>query len=460
MEAAIVTLADQLLPAHGMPRNPVKARAVLAAHLARRAWDGLRAGEGAIHAARRAVGDAVLIEVTARTFGVGSIIRGAHGLFPHIFLPEYHGPHFAEAVRRSVLPLRGPNIAYFSITGACPCHCEYCFAGAGGKQSPDLGDDVVLRVAGAIAAERIPLVNISGGEPLTHYARLLKAVRTLSAGCEVRMFTTGIGLTDARLVELQAAGLKGLFVSLDGDDPEAFDRARGRPGAFDAAVDALRLAASRDVLTFVNCVVSRAAFPTERDVERFLRFVESVDPRVVVNFLPQLATGRGTDADSFRSPGECHPVAERIVGVARRLERPITMLFGAVDYFMGCVGAGGKLLNIDIQGNVTVCISKASLGNVLVEPFADIYQRFLEHCGRLKVGFFCCKVGDASDGTVLAEAASEIALREFYDEKPDAAWQQVLDRHGWLLAKLYPEESPKTSFQGTNVASRGLPLSR
>ncbi|MEI8257197.1 MAG: radical SAM protein, partial [Deltaproteobacteria bacterium] len=441
---AAVTITDHLLPAHGMPRSGAAARAILAAHLARRAWRGLRAGEGAIHAARRAVGDAVLLEVTAQTFGVGSIIRGRQGLFPHIFMPEYHGPHFAEAVRRTVMPLRGPNIAYFSLTGACPCHCEYCFAGAGGAKSPDLGDEVVLRVADAIAAQRIPLVNISGGEPLTRYARLLAAVRALSAGCEVRMFTTGIGLTERRLAELQDAGLKGLFVSLDGADREAFDRARGLQGAFDAAVAALRLAASRDVLTFVNCVVSRSAFPDERDVERFLKFVEAIDPRVVVNFLPQLSTGRGTDADSFRAPDECHPVAERIVGAARRLGRPVTMLFGAVDYFMGCVGAGGKLLNIDINGNVTVCISKAAIGNVLEEPFADIYQRFLARCGRLKVGFFCCKVGDEGDGSILGAPASEAALNEFYEEKPDALWQKVLDRHGWLLARLYPAEAPNT----------------
>lgn len=424
-----------------MPTSLLASRAILGAHLARRALRGVRDGEGAGHSVRRALGDAVVMEVTARTFGAGSIIRGRHGLFPHIFLPEYHGPHFAEAILRTVMPLRGPNIAYFSLTGACPCHCDYCFAGAGGPKSADLGDDVVLRVAEALAAQRIPLVNISGGEPLTRYPRLLRAVRALSAGCEVRMFTTGIGLTSRRLTELRSAGLKGLFVSLDGEDPEAFDRARGLPGAFEAAAAALRLAASHDVLTFVNCVVSRTAFPAERDVERFLRFVEAIDSRVVVNFLPQLSTGRGADADSFNAPEECDAAAERITRTARRLGRPITMLFGAVDTFMGCVGAGGKLLNIDIEGNVTVCISKASLGNVLEEPFDLIYQRFLERCSRLKVGFFCCKVGHQGDGAVISPSASAAALREFYAEKPDAVWQQVLDRHGWLLARLYPAET-------------------
>lgn len=431
-------LTDRLLSPHGMPRSALLARALLAGHVSREAVRSVRRGTRLTAAARRALGDALLLEITARTFGTSSIIRGPHGLFPHIFMPDYHGAHFAEAVRRAVFPHRGPNIVYFSLTGACPCHCDYCFARAGGDEKSDLGDDVVLRVAGAIAAQRVPLVNLSGGEPLTHFERLKRVVRALSQGCEVRLFTTGIGLTAARLSELRYAGLKGLFVSLDGDNAVAFDKVRGRPGCFDAAISALKLAASRDVLTFVNSVVGRSSFPNERAVTRFLQFVESIDPRIVINFLPQLATGRGADADSFASPADCHPVAERIVTTARRLGRPVTMLFGQVDTFMGCVGAGGKLLNVDIAGNVTVCISRAAVGNVLAEPFDDIYRRFREQCARLKVGFFCCKVGKSGGAGVLSPHDSEAALQEFYGEKPDATWQRVLDRYGPLLAHLYP----------------------
>lgn len=428
-----------ILPSHGMPRNGLAARALLATHVSQEVWRGLRSGAGLTHSVRRALGDAILLEMTTRNFGTGSILRGRHGLFPHIFMPEYHGPHFAEAVRRAVLPARGPNIVYFSLTGACPCHCDYCFAGAGGEKSPDLGDEAVLEVAKAVAKEKVPLVNVSGGEPLSRYRRLVKAVGELSKGSEVRMFTTGIGLTSERLEELQAAGLKGVFVSLDGEDPVAFDKVRGKEGAFDAAVAALRLAASRDALTFVNSVVNKSAFPEARDVERFLSFVEGIDARIVVNFIPQLATGRGADADSFATPAECEEVAERIVATARRMGRPIAMLFGRVDEFMGCVGAGGKLMNIDIAGNVTVCISRAAIGNVLEEPFAEIYRRFRERCARLKVGFFCCQVGEAGDGEVLGEAESARALAEFYGEKPDAVWQRILDRYGWILSRIYPE---------------------
>lgn len=420
-----------------MPKGALVSRAVLAAHITRKAWARVRRGEASpLRSAAGMFADAIALETARLTFGPQSMVRGPHGLFPHVFLPDYGGPRFDEAVLRLLDPGRGPNVLYYSLTGTCPCHCEYCFAGAG-AEGRDLGDTVVLDVARAVAKARIPLVNLSGGEPFVHFERLREAVRILSAGCEVRVFTTGIGMSAPRLRELREAGLKGVFVSLDTDDAALVDRTRGRVGAFDAAVRALRIAADENVLTFINSVVDRRRFADRESVARFLRFVEGIDPRIVVNFLPQLAAGRGVASDSFRTPQECEPVAERIVSTARELGRPVCMLFGRVDTFMGCVGAGGRLMNVDIAGNVTVCISRAALGNVLEEPFEAIYDRFRRTCTRLKVGFFCCLAGEGGDRAVLPFESSVELLGRFYARNEDADWQRVRERVGPFLARAY-----------------------
>ena len=422
----------------GMPAGPLRSRGLLAGEVVARALANLRTRQPLGQVARSALAEAIFLEIAHRTFGPASMIRQEHGFFPHIFMPDYRGPAFDEAVRRIVLPGRGPNILYFSLTGVCPCHCEYCFAGAGGAATDLLDDASVLDVARKVAALRVPLVNISGGEPLTRYDRLLQTVRLLQVGSEVRMFTTGFGLTDARLSELRRAGLKGVFVSLDTDVRALFDAARGKEGSFDAAVAALRLCSRAGMLTFVNCVVDRARFATREDIAAFLRFVEGIDPRIVVNCLPQLATGRGAEADSFRAPEECDGLAELIVQTAQELGRPVTMLFGTVDRFIGCPGAGGKLMNIDIAGNVTVCISRAGLGNLLEEPFEDIYARFVEACRELRVGFFCCDVGERGDGELLDRAASRAAIQGFYERTEPATWQRMTDRLGWFFDRLLP----------------------
>jgi len=385
----------------------------------------------------KAAAEVLALDTALRYLGTKSVVRGQRDFFPHVLMPEYRSPQFDEAVRRLVLPARGPNILFFSLTDACPSKCEYCFAGSGGRAPDDIGDDAAFAVAEAVAESGIPLVNISGGEPLSRYRRVVKTVEILSPCCEVRLFTSGIGLTGARLAQLSQAGLRGVFVSLDTDDAERFDRARGIPGAFTAAVDALKMCARAKMPTFVNCVVDRERFAHRDDVERFLRFVEGIDPSIVIRFLPLLATGRGKHADSFRDPAECEAVADRITATAEELGRPIAMLFGRVDAFIGCPGAGGKLMNIDGAGNVTVCISRAALGNVLEEPFANIYERFVTRCRRLQVGFFCCDVGERADAPDLLDpAASQRALERFYAKSQDADWQRALDRYGWLLRRL------------------------
>ncbi|MBI2378231.1 MAG: radical SAM protein [Deltaproteobacteria bacterium] len=429
------------IPEVGMPASRPKVRLVIGAHIAKKGMRGAFRGEALTRVLLNALSEAIFFEMAFRNFGPASMIRGLHGFFPHIFMPDFHGPHFDEALQRIVFSKKGPNILYFSLTGSCPCRCEYCFAGAGGAQADDIGDAAALSVATSVARLRIPLVNISGGEPLSRYSRLLKTVRALSAGSEVRMFTSGIGLTQGRLHELREAGLKGLFVSLDGDDPKAFDHARRTPGAFDAAVNALTLSAREDMLTFINCVVDRTRFRDREQIVSFLRFVEKIDPRIVVNFLPQLATGRGADAVSFDRPDQCDELAQRIVSTAESIGRPVSMLFGKVDRFIGCPGAGGKLMNVDISGNMTVCISKASLGNILREPFEVIYERFVSHCRRLKVGFFCCDVSKESDGGLLDLSESREALDQFYARSEDADWQRILDRYGWLFRRLFEKRA-------------------
>ena len=433
---------------HGMPRGPIRARALVGAHIARKAFDDVTLKHAPLtEVLRNAFGHLVFLEMARRNMGPESIIRGKHGFFPHIFMPSYHGSHFDEAMMRLAFPKLGPNILYFSITGACPCSCEYCFARAGGE-AVDVGHEPTLRVAREIAAQNVPLVNISGGEPLSRFERLVESVRILSKSSEVRMFTSGIGLNDARLSQLEGAGLTGVFVSLDTTNPDEFDRARGYRGAFAAATRGLARCAEADMLTFINCVVGPSRFKDDSEIAAFLDFVAQIDARIVVNFLPQLATGRGSSADSFRHPSECEGVADRIIAVARNKGQPVGMLFGPVDRYMGCPGAGGKLLNVDIEGNVTVCISRASLGNILDEPFETIYGRYVQRCHRLKVGFFCSEVSSSSDDELLAPAQSQAALERFFRDLPDSEWQRTLDRFGWLLHRLAPpartrESAPK-----------------
>ena len=368
------------------------------------------------------------MEAALRTFGPRGMFRVGDAFYPLFLLPDFHGPHFDEALRRLLLPGRGPFVVHLAVTGVCPSRCVYCYASAGGADAPDLGDDRLLDVARAIAREGVPLIVLSGGEPLSRFDRLVKLVDILAPHSEVRIATSGVGLTSARAAQLRDAGLTALAVSLDSDDPTSVNTSRGYRRAFDAATDALRCSAQAGLITLVTTVVDRASFRTPAEVDRFLRFIRDIHPTLLVNFLPRFASGRAVSSGGFCSPAEYAPVAAVIGRTIRDRGYRANVFLEPLELLMGCVGGGRRQLNVDIRGNVTACISGAGFGNVVDESFETLSARFASEGARLKRGFFCATVGDrADDGDVLSADESFRALDDFYATHPDTLFQRVLD---------------------------------
>ncbi len=416
-----------------VPRARIGTRAVLGVHLAARAWSD----RGRARGLRRSVLRLGFLEAALRTFGGDGMFGEGEAFYPLFLLPDFHGAHFDEALRRLLLPGRGPFAAHLAVTGACPSRCTYCYAAAGGPNPPDLGDERVLAVARALIAKGVPLISLGGGEPLSRFERVVRLVEVLAPSAEVRLATSGVGLDAARAERLKKAGLTALAVSLDSDDAQQVNLSRGYARAFDAAVEALRCSADAGLITLVTSVVDSEGFRTTTDADRFLRFIQTIHPKLIVNFLPKFATGRAASTGGFASPAEYAPVARILARAIREGGYRATVFLDPLEQLMGCVGAGRRQLNVDIRGNVTACISGASFGNLVEEPFDTVYERFRSDGARLKRGFFCASIGDRAGGaTVLDAEASFQALAEFYASHPDTLFQKLLDRAGPQLAWL------------------------
>lgn len=415
-----------------VPRAGPGARLVLTGHLAARAF-GDRSFRQRFRRTLLRIG---FFEAALRTFGRGGMFSAGQAFYPLFLLPDFHGPHFDEALRRLLLPGRGPFAAHLAVTGACPSRCTYCYAAAGGPDAPDLGDARLFAVARALADRGVPLISLGGGEPLARYERLVRLVEILAGAAEVRVATSGVGLTPARASCLKRAGLTALAVSLDSDDPAKVNASRGYARAFEAAVQALRSSADAGLITLVTSVVDRSGFRSPADVDRFLRFLRELHPSLVVNFLPKFATGRAS-LDGFSSPEEYAPIARTIARAIQDGGHRATVFLDPLEHLMGCVGAGRRQLNVDARGNVTACISGASFGNLIDEPFEQVYDRFRAGGARLKRGFFCASIQDRAGGaTVLAPDDSSRAIAEFYSSHPDTVFQRALDAFGAQIADL------------------------
>lgn len=147
------------------------------------------------------------------------------------------------------------------LTYRCPLHCAFCYNPvdyAAHRRELDTDQWIaVLREARALGAAQLGL---SGGEPLLRddLAVLVKEAREL--GFYTNLITSGVGLTDQRLIELKAAGLDHIQLSFQ-DSTQQLNDFLSSTRTFDLK---RRVAASIKAHGFpmvLNCVLHRYNLP-------------------------------------------------------------------------------------------------------------------------------------------------------------------------------------------------------
>jgi cyclic pyranopterin phosphate synthase len=112
-----------------------------------------------------------------------------------------------------------------SVTDRCDLRCIYCAASSFQNQSHEntLRYEEIARVVEAAATLGVTKIRLTGGEPLArlHLDRLVAMLVSIPGIEEISMTTNGTLLTKYA-VELKAAGLKRVNISLDSLKPDKF----------------------------------------------------------------------------------------------------------------------------------------------------------------------------------------------------------------------------------------------
>ncbi|HVA65052.1 MAG TPA: TIGR04053 family radical SAM/SPASM domain-containing protein [Terriglobales bacterium] len=155
---------------------------------------------------------------------------------------------------------RTPMNVYWETTRACPLACRHCRAEAVLAPHPDElttaeASQLLLQIAEF--GDPLPQLILTGGDPLSRpdLLPLLDCARGLGLRVSITPAASP-ALTRERLVQLQAAGVEALGLSLDGSTPARHDRLRGVPGTFDRTLDALLWGRELGFPLQVNSLVS------------------------------------------------------------------------------------------------------------------------------------------------------------------------------------------------------------
>src|SRR5688572_6906105 len=301
-------------------------------------------------------------------------------------------------------PRRDPPgpVVIWNLVRRCNLTCMHCYSISTDIDFPgELSTEEVFRVMEDLKAARVPALILSGGEPL-----LRKNIFEIAALAKALGFYTGLStngtLIDAALADrIATTGFDYVGISLDGLR-DTHDRFRKKAGAFDQALNGIRLCRDRGVKVGMRFTVTQdnaAELPALLDLaeqEGIHKFYVSH-----LNYAGRGNVNRRHDA-AFRTSREAMDlVFERALGHARRGEARefvtgnndadgVYLLHWARKHVLqldenhlrtrlaqwGGNSSGVNVANIDNLGNVhpDTMWWDCTLGNVRNRAFGDIWR--------------------------------------------------------------------------------------
>ena len=138
----------------------------------------------------------------------------------------------------------GP-VVIWNLVRRCNLTCKHCYSISADKNfSGELSTTEVFEVMDDLKAFHVPVLILSGGEPLLRPDIFDIARRAKAMGFYVGLSSNGTLVNEANVAEIAATGFDYVGISLDGLRA-THDKFRRKEGAFDAALNGIRMC--RDV---------------------------------------------------------------------------------------------------------------------------------------------------------------------------------------------------------------------
>ena len=152
------------------------------------------------------------------------------------YMQELHTPLANPRVRQPAGP-----VVIWNLVRRCNLACKHCYSISADIDFPgELSTAEVFRVMDDLRAFRVPVLILSGGEPLLRPDIFDISQRARDMGFYVGLSTNGTLIDPTNIGRIAAVGYDYVGISIDGIR-ETHDRFRQKAGAYDASMRAIRL---------------------------------------------------------------------------------------------------------------------------------------------------------------------------------------------------------------------------
>jgi MoaA/NifB/PqqE/SkfB family radical SAM enzyme len=200
--------------------------------------------------------------------------------------------------------ITGPVTVAWNVTESCNLRCLHCFNNSGPLKKDELTHDEAMRLVDEIIDMGVFNVCVCGGEPMLR-KDLFEIIRRFTDNdIMVSMVSNGWLIDKAAACALSECGVRFLQISIDGTNAESHELLRGRPGAFERAVNAAKHVAETDIELAV------AFCPTRFNIHEFDDYVDMCHQigAKMIRMMPLLSLGR-----TLRNKDKLLPSAEQVI---------------------------------------------------------------------------------------------------------------------------------------------------
>ncbi len=329
----------------------------------------------------------------------------------------------------------GPVVVW-NITNKCNFKCKHCYSSATQDEgAEEFSFEMVKKVIDDLGDMRVPVILLSGGEPLMREDLFEIIEYITNKGIKVSLSTNGSLITKEIAKKLKDLGISYVGISLDGNQ-KTNDYFRGIEGAYDQIIKGIENCKAVGQKVGLRFTLQKKNYKEVKDI---LSLIENMDiPRIC--FYHLVPSGRGKSiAGDMLSPSENKGVMDTLYEYVKEnidkdsWEKEILTVANYTDGIYvylkekdilqqekiinrlknnGGNRSGGAIANIDYKGNVYPDqFSRAhSLGNVKEMPFSQIWKEnsFLEELRnrkeKIKGRCSTCKWLELCNGNLRARA--------------------------------------------------------
>jgi len=175
-----------------------------------------------------------------------------------------------------IKPARKPAapVVIWNLIRRCNLACKHCYTTSADIDFPgELSTREIYAVMDDLKAFKVPVLILSGGEPLLHPDIFAISRRAKDMGFYVALSSNGTKITAGNIDEIAAIDYQYIGVSLDGIQ-DTHDRFRRLPGSFDEALRGVRLCLEKGIKVGIRFTLTQ---DNHQDFPALLRLMDDHD---------------------------------------------------------------------------------------------------------------------------------------------------------------------------------------